>query len=158
MAMYGVATIDFFKLVRRTHVSQKWYPDNGRAVGRLEDLLLFFKQFTEDDSYFGYNLNAPKCHIIAKEASKIKTIWLFEGTAVENFDCFRVLGSVFGIDKTYENFNVTTAVKYSNLLRKSGQVAKTSPHNAYACLRRGVQQKINFAPEQQQSREISSQT
>ena len=40
---------------------------------------------------FGYT---PKSQIIVKEASKIKALRLFEGTAVEYVDGFRVLGSL----------------------------------------------------------------
>ena len=51
----------------------------------------------------------------------------FEGTAVEIVDGCLVLGSVIGNELAYGNFSVTTAVKCSYLLKKLGQVAKTSP-------------------------------
>ena len=79
---------------------------------------------------------------IVKEAANIKALRLFEGTAPETVDRCGVLGSVIGNEKAYENFNATTARKYSNLLQKIEQEAKTSPQNAYACLTKGVQQKL----------------
>ena len=57
---------------------------------------MFFKQLTEHDSSFGYSENAPTCQLIVKEASKIKALRLFEGTAVETVGGCRVLGSVIG--------------------------------------------------------------
>ena len=81
---------------------------------------------------------------IGKEAAKIKALRLFEGTALETVDGCGVLGSVIGNEKAYENFNAATARKYSNLLQKFGQEAKTSLQNAYACLTKGVQQKLYF--------------
>ena len=99
-------------------MSQKWYVDVISAIGPLEDLLLFFKQLTEHGTYFGYSVNDPKCQLIVKDLSKLKALWLFERTRVQNVEGCRVLGSVNGIEKDYDNFNVTTAVKYSNLLKK----------------------------------------
>ena len=59
--------------------------------------------------------------------------------------CWRLLlGSAIGIEKTYENFNKTTAGSFSNLLKKMGQVEKISPQSAYACLTRSVQQELDF--------------
>ena len=95
MAMYGVATLSLLMLVQNTHVSQKWYVDDGSAVGHLEDLLLFFKQLTEHGGYFGYSENQLR----VKEASKIKALRLFEGTAVDIVDGCRDPGSVIGNEK-----------------------------------------------------------
>ena len=39
MAMYGVATLPLLRIVQNMHVTQKWYADDGSAVGRLEDIL-----------------------------------------------------------------------------------------------------------------------
>ena len=75
-------------VVQKEHVLQKWYADNGSAVGRLEDL--FFKQLTEPGSYFGYNTNIPKCQLIVNEAPEIKNVRLFEGTAIEINDGCRI--------------------------------------------------------------------
>ena len=80
---------------------------------------------------------------------------MFEGKAVEIVNGWRFLGSLVGNEKVYENFIVNTADKYSNLLEKMGQVAKTSHQNAYACLMRDVQQKSNsVSPTQLNSRNI----
>ena len=69
---------------------------------------------------------------------------MIEGTAVEIVDGYRVLGPVRGNEIAYETFKLTTAGEYANLLKKLEQVAKTSPQNAYACLTRGLQQKLCF--------------
>ena len=106
MVMYGG-----LRLVQNTQVSQNWYEDKGSAVGSSGDLLLFCKQLTEHGSCFRYSMNAPKCQLIVKEESKIKALRLLEGTTVEIVDGCSVLGSVLGNEKTYENFNVTTAGK-----------------------------------------------
>ena len=113
MAMYRVATLILLKLVQNTQVSQNLYADDGSAVGRLDDLLLFFKQLTEHGSYFGYNVIAPNFQIIVKEASNIKVLKLVEVTAVEIVEGCCALGSVIVNEKAIENFNVTTAGKFS---------------------------------------------
>ena len=99
MAIYGVVTLSFFSLVHNMHVSQKWYAEDDSMVGCLGDLLFFFQQLTEHDTYFGYSLSVPKCQLIVGEVSKIKALRLFEETAVEIVDGCRVLGSVIGNDK-----------------------------------------------------------
>ena len=116
--MYGVAQLQLLMPVENTHVTQKWYANDSTAVGRLEDLLLFFKQLSEHGSYFGYSSNAPKCQLIVKEASEIKALSLIEGTAVEIVDDCRVLGSVIGNEKADGNLNVTTAGNYSHFFLK----------------------------------------
>ena len=60
-------------------------------------------------SYFGYTVNSLKSQLIVKEASKIKALRLFEGTAVAIVDGCRVIGSVIGSKETYENTNLSTA-------------------------------------------------
>ena len=130
MAMYGVTTLPLLRFVQNMLVLQKWYADDGSAVRRLEtDLLLFFLQLTEHGSCFGYTVNAPKCQVIVKKASKIKASKFFEGTAVEFVDGCLVLGCVIGNENAYETFKVNTAGKYGNSL-KNGQFVKTSRQNA----------------------------
>ena len=65
-------------------------------------------------------MNALKCQLIVKVASKIKTLKLFEETAIEIVDGCPVLGFLIGKEKAYSNFNVTIAGKYSLLLKKIG--------------------------------------
>ena len=59
-------------------------------------------------------------YLLVKEASKIKALWLFEGTTVEIVDGCYELGPVIGNEKTYESLNVSLAGKYFNLLKKLG--------------------------------------
>ena len=127
MDMYGVATLPLLRFLQNTRVSQRWYADGVSAVGRLEDLILFFKQLTENGAYFGYRVNAPKCQSILSESSNIKALRLFEWKTAEIVEGCRVLGSVIGIEKAFDNFNVTTVGKYSNLLKKTGACSETIP-------------------------------
>ena len=110
----------------------------------LEDLLLFFKQLTELGSYFGYTVNAPKCQLIVKEASKINAHRLFEGTAVESVDGYRTLGSVIDNVKAYETFKATTAGMYANLFKKLRTSSKNIPSKLLRMLHKRRATKIKF--------------
>ena len=115
------------RLVQNTHVSQKRYADDGSAAGRLEDLLLFFKELTEYVSCFGYSVNLPMSQLIVKEAIKFKALSLFEGTAVGIVNGCRILGSIIANEKVYESIFVTTTGKFSNLLIKIGAGSENIP-------------------------------
>ena len=130
--MYVLATLSLLRLVQNTHMSQKWYADDGSAVG-----LLFFKQLTEHGSYFGYIVNTLEKSINSRRGFKDQCAHVWGD------GCY-VLGSVIGNEKTYETFKVTNAGMYANLLKQLGQVEKAFPQIAYACLTRGVQQLLNF--------------
>ena len=56
----------------------------------------------------------------------------------------RVLGSVIGSSEASKIFLKDAEIKYTKSLDRHGQFALTSPQNAYACLTKGVQQKLSF--------------
>ena len=56
----------------------------------------------------------------------------------------RVLGSVLGSSEASKIFLKDAEIKYTKSLDRLGQFALTSPQNAYACLTKGVQQKLSF--------------
>ena len=68
----------------------------------------------------------------------------FAGTNVEITQGARVLGSVIGSSEASKNFLKDAETKYTKSLDRLGQFALASPQNAYACLTKGVQQKLSF--------------
>ena len=56
----------------------------------------------------------------------------------------RVLGSVIDGSEASKNFLKDAEIKYTKSLDRLGQFALTSLQNTYACLTKGVQQKLNF--------------
>ena len=65
MTMYGIALLPLVKLLKNTDVVQKWYADDGNAVGKLKDLHRPHDALTEHCPGFGYHIT--KCHIIAEK-------------------------------------------------------------------------------------------
>ena len=65
MAIYGIALLTLVKLLENTVVVQKWYADDGTAVGKLKDLHRLHDALTEHGPAFGYHIT--KCHLIAKK-------------------------------------------------------------------------------------------
>ena len=56
----------------------------------------------------------------------------------------RVLGSAGGSSEARKNFMKDAEVECTKSLDRLGQFALTSPQNDYACLTKGVQQKLSF--------------
>ena len=69
---------------------------------------------------------------------------MFAGRNVEITQGARVLGSVIGSSEARKNFLKYAKIKYTKSLDRLGQFALTSPQNAFACLTKGVQQKLGF--------------
>ena len=66
------------------------------------------------------------------------------GSNVEITQGARVLGSVIGSSEASKNFLKDAEIKHTENLDRLGQFALISPQNAYACLTKGVQQKLSF--------------
>ena len=71
---------------------------------------------------------------------------LFERTTAEIVEGCRVLGSLIGIEKVFDNFNVTTAGKYSNLFKKTVACSENIPSERLRMpqKRRATQIKFRF--------------
>ena len=93
MAMYGLATVPLIKLVNDNSVTQKWYADDGNAVGNLKSLRRVLDNIIRHGKYFGYHVNASKCQLIVKHNEAIK---VFKNTEIEMKKGARVLSSVIG--------------------------------------------------------------
>ena len=69
---------------------------------------------------------------------------MISGTNVEITHGARVLGSVIGSSEASKYFLKDAEIEYTESLDRLGQFALISPQNAYACLTKGVQQKLSF--------------
>ena len=88
MAMYGVALLPLITLAKDDMVTQKWYADDGNAVGSLESLVALHQKLQKHGPAFGYKLT--KCNLIVKESSLEKannSQHLLVFTRRDNFVC-----------------------------------------------------------------------
>ena len=90
MAMYGVALLPLINLVKDDMVTQKWYADDGNAVGSLESLVALHQKLQKHGPAFGYKLT--KCNLIVKESSLEKAKKSFDPIDIEIVPGHRVLG------------------------------------------------------------------
>ena len=144
MAMYGIAILPLITRLHNDSLTQKWYADDGSVVGKLKDIRALFDKLTELGPKYGYLVNPPKCQLIIKPGGERQASTVFAGTNVEITQGARVLGSVIGSSEASKNFLKDAETKYTKSLDRLGQFALTSPQNAYACLTKGVQQKLSF--------------
>ena len=144
MAMYGIAILPLISRLDSDSLTQKWYADDGSVVGKLKDIRALFDKLTQLGPNYGYLVNPPKCQLIIKPGGERQASIEFEGTNVEITQGARVLGSVIGSSEASKSFLKDAEIKYKKSLVRLGQFALTSPQNTYACLTKGVQQKLSF--------------
>ena len=142
MAMYGVATLPLIDTLEDQTLTQKWYADDGNMAGSLESRRIVLYKLYEHGGAFGYNV--IKCHLITKPEFVEKTNKVFSGLDVDVNEGDRVLGSVIGSDKSYNNFLTEKSVNYSNKLEKLAKHSKVSPQNVYKSFTNGLQHKLIF--------------
>ena len=67
MAMYGLAIIPLIKRLSVDDVIQKWYADDGNAVGKLSNLRTVLDKIVSLGKFFGYHVKASKCQLIVND-------------------------------------------------------------------------------------------
>ena len=125
MAMYGVALLPLVKILEDPKTVQKWYADDGNAVGKLTDLLSTHEKLAKHGPAFGYHIT--KCHIIVKPTFMEKAKEMFKGKDVDIVDGNRVLGSVVGSATACDDFKSKVISDHSKTILKLAEHAKILP-------------------------------
>ena len=115
MAMYGLAIIPLIKFLSVDDVTQKWYADDGNAVGKLSNLRTVLDKIVSLGKFFGYHVKASKCQLIVKDENLGEAQKIFANTAITIKAGARVLGSVIGTEsecKSSSNFNRKSKSKF----------------------------------------------
>ena len=144
MAMYGLAIIPLIKLLSVDDVTQKWYADDGNAVGKLSNLRTVLEKIVSLGKFFGYLVKASKCQLIVKDEKLGEAQKIFANTGITIKAGARVLGSVIGTESECKKFLEFQQNEQIKILKKLTKIAKTSPQNVYACYTKGVQEKLSF--------------
>ena len=144
MAMYDLAIIPLIKLLSVDNVTQKWYADDGNAVGKLSNLRTVLDKIVSLGKFFGYHVKASKCQLIVKDEKLGEAQKVFANTGITIKAGARVLGSVIGTESECKKFLEFQQNEQIKILKKLTKIAKTSPQNVYACYTKGVQKKLSF--------------
>ena len=144
MAMYGLAIIPLIKLLSVDDVTQKWYADDGNAVGKLSNLRTVLDKIVSLNKFFGYHVKASKCQLIVKDEKFGEAQKVFANTGITIKAEARVLGSVIGTESECKKFLELKQNEQIKILKKLTKIAKTSPQNVYDCYTKGVQEKLSF--------------
>ena len=72
MDMYGLAIIPLIKPSSVDDVIQKWYADDGNAVGKLNNLQTVLDKIVSLVKFFGYHVEASKCQLISRMKNSVK--------------------------------------------------------------------------------------
>ena len=144
MAMYGLAIIPLIKLLSVDDVTQKWYADDGNAVGKLSNLRSVHDKIVSLGKFFGYHVKASKCQLIVKDEKLGEVQKIFANTGITIKTGARVVGSVIGTESECKKFPEFQQSEKIKILKKLTKTAKTSPQNVYACYTKGFQEKLSF--------------
>ena len=104
MAMYGLAIIPLIKLLSADDVTQKWYTDDGNAVGKLSNLRTVLDKIVSLGKFFGYHVKASECQLIFKDEKLGEAQKIFANTGITIKAGARVLGSVIGTESECKKF------------------------------------------------------
>ena len=144
MDMYGLAIIPLIKLLTVDNVTQKWYADDGNAVGKLSNLRTVLDKIVSLGKFFGYHVKASKCQLIVKDEKLGKARKIFANTGITIKAGARVLGSVIRTDTECKKIFEFQQIEQIKILKKLTKITKTSPQNVYACYTKEVQEKLLF--------------
>ena len=142
MAMYGIAHLPLVKLLENTDIVQKWYDDDGNAVGKLKDLHRLHEALAEHGPAFEYHIT--KCHIIAKKNHIENAEEIFKNKYVDILEGHRVLGSVISSASACHDFKTKIVSEHAKAISKLSQHAKRAPQNVYQAYNKGMQTKLSF--------------
>ena len=93
-------------------VTQKWYADDGNAVGSLKSLVALHQKLQKHGPAFGYKLT--KCNLIVKESSLEKAKKSFDSNDIEIVPGHRVLGSTIGSKAACDEFREKVTTEYQH--------------------------------------------
>ena len=144
MAMYGLAIKPLIKLLSVDNVTQKWYADDGNAVGKLSNLRTVLDEIVSLGKFFGYHVKTSKCQLIVKDEKLGEAQKNLANTGITIKAGARVLGSVIGTESECKKFLEFQQNEQTKNLKKLTKITKTSPQNVYACYTEGVQEKLSF--------------
>ena len=72
MAMYGLAIIPLIKLLSADDVTQKWYADDGNAVGKLSNLRTVLDKIVSLGKFFSYHVKASNANSLSRMKNSVK--------------------------------------------------------------------------------------
>ena len=129
MAMYGLAITPLIKLLSVDDLTQKWYADDGNAVGKLSSLRTVLDKIVSLGKFFCYHVKASKCQLIVKDEKLGEAQKIFANTGITIKAGARVLGSVTGTKSECKNVLEFQQTEQIKILKKLSKIAKTSPQN-----------------------------
>ena len=121
------------KLLSVDNVTQKWFADDGKAVGKLSNLRTVLDKIISLGKFFGYHVKASKCQLIVKDEKLSEAEKIFENAGITIKAGARVLGLAIGTKSECKKFLEFQQNEQIETLRKLTKIAKTSPQNVYAC-------------------------
>ena len=114
MARYSLAIIRLMKLLSADNVSQKWYADDGNAIGKLSNLRTVLDQIVSSGKIVGYHGKTPICQLIVKDEKLGEAEKNFENRGITIKADAQVLDPIIGTEsecKNSSNFKIMSKSK-----------------------------------------------
>ena len=100
------------------NVTQKWYADDGNAVGKLSNLRIILDKIVSLGKLFGYHVKASKCQLIVRDEKLGGAEKIFENTGITVKAGARVLGSVIGTESICKKFLELQQIEQTKIFEK----------------------------------------
>ena len=119
--------------------TQGWFADDSQAVGRLRQLLRWWKKLLAMGPRFGYTVNLLKCFLVVKPHLMAEAGRIFKGTGVKVVaGGKRDLGAAVGTPVFVEKFLKSKVGEWEGKIEKLAVIARTQPHAALASFTHGL--------------------
>ena len=105
-------------------VTQKWYADDGNAVGKLSNLRTVLEKNISLGKFSGYHVKASKCQLIVKDETLGEAQKIFANTGIT---MKAGTGSVIGTESECKKFLEFQQNEQIKILKKLTKIARTSP-------------------------------
>ena len=141
MPMYALATIPLIRELDR-HCKQIWYVDDAAAVGRIEDLQVWWDKLNTLGPQYGYFPNPSKTWLVTKESLRATATRIFASTGVKvTSDGRPYLGAAIGSPNYISSYVESKVTEWVTNLRCLAEIASSQPHAAFSALTHGMMSK-----------------
>jgi len=147
MPWYSITTELIITALRRfiERIKMVWLADDASAVGKLKDLLAWYKRLCIIGEQFGYYVNGSKSWLIVKSEDDVTRAKDIFGELVNiTSEGKRHLGAALG-SKSFKDAYCTKKVSnWTAQMKVLTEIAKTHPQSAYVGFTKGFVSKLTY--------------
>ena len=139
--MYALATISLIRELDG-HCKQIWYADEAAAVGRIDDLQVWWDKLNTLGPQYGYFPNPSKTLLVTKESLHATATRIFASIGMKvTSDGRPYLGAAIGSPNYISNYVESKVTEWVTNLHCFAEIASSQLHAAFSALTHGMMSK-----------------